>query len=990
MRGVLPRSCPMKKQSALLLAALVVIVGGAAFFLRSGDDTANPLTDGPTVAGPDAPQTEPAALAPVDAGHRKEDRIAAQATAVTAPADSTAADGAHPWQGQFAGVTGRLVEPDGTPAGGLTVELIEADGNMFSESVHHSLAIESLIVGKGTSNAEGVFRIEGARGEGFHGLTIDPGGGRSSLRLVEQSLTFGKITDIGDVVLDEYGVAFGTVIDDDGEPVAGARVRLAPVPEVLAQVGILDIREGSMFAFGDERIEVLDARRKFLAIMDRLPAATGMTDADGAFRIEGVPMGTISGGVDRKGHVCSTIATFEMTGEDHDVGEVELLFGRTATGKVVDAAGKAVAGIEVRAGTLHPMFQFGLLQEGVVTDESGRFAIGTIPEEGPIIGAARRWDGDPWTVARAVGSSEDVTIQLEMAAPLKIHLALEDGTPVGGGRFRLERVDGSGDVFRTAEEVMPMMKRPPVRNASAEPTPGQYEIAGVSMGNWIIEAQVEGMAPTVMEVIHTAESSPVALTMTGGKTLNLTVIDSVTREPLGAAHASLVIPGSALPVAVASGWSNDEGQIRLGPVASDLGQTSTARSVRLGKPGIVVERPGYAQNHLILESIDNPGPGALDHVIEMQPGGSIVGRVTWGGAAPEDRYMIGLDLRDSELPDIYAPRLAVTDAEGRFRIDGLIAGTYSGEVMERFLGGSPLGLFELEHEPERFARETVTVTAGAVTVWDLTLLPDGGVPKGWYEGRVLIDGAPPIGGMVHISQNQEKFEVPLDGTGSFRSPDLDAQGFQKVKITIQGTDENGDPEEEQIYNAWDRVPAGAAKEIFLEFRNTPLRVTVLNAATGEPVEGATVTHIQSRNYSKSRPTDENGLVTVRLRMGAESEDAKLSAKAKGFVETTEALPTTNLAAGFTIHIQPAVPCSGRVVLPSRNDNDYLIFTPEESDDFESTAWCEIEEDGSFSTEKLRVGTYKARLMSMDRNGKYLTIILGPNGDDGLVLDFTSL
>lgn len=981
----------MKQQAALLFAALVLLAAGAVYFLRSGDGTAEPVIEGPPVAAPEAPIAEPATLAALEPGQGPKTRVAAKTGTGLALDAGLATDGSHPWEGQLAGVTGRLVETDGTPVTGLEVELIEVDGNMFSDPIHHPLQADSLIVGKGRSGADGVFHLGGARGAGFHGLTIDPGGGRSTVRLVEQSLSYSEITDLGDVVLGDYGVAIGTVIDEDGEPVAGARVRLAPVPEIAVQVGILDVRRDSMLAFGDERVEVLSLRQKFLDVMDRLPAATGITDEEGAFRIEGVPIGTISGGVDRVGHVFSAIATFEMIGPDeHDCGEVELLFGRTARGQVIDAAGAPVAGIEVRAGALHPMFSFGLLQTGVVTSESGTFAIETIPEEGTIIGAARRWDGDPWTVATAVGSGENVTIKLESDASLRVHLALDDGTPVQGATFRLRSLHTAAMGMGPSTELTPMMKRSPARPATSEPEPGQYELAAVPLGSWMVEAEIEGMAPNLAQVDHTADGPPLEITVRGGRTMNIMVVDSVTKEPIGAAHASFVVPGASLPTAIVSGWSNDAGVLRLGPFSPDLETRQSSFGMRRSSLGLVVEKPGYAQYVMGLSGIDETPQQGLDRTIELLRGGTIVGRVTWAGAPPQDRYMALLEFEGPEFSDLSAPRLATTDVEGRFRIDGLMAGEYNLTVMERFLGGNPLGLMQLDHEPVTYARDMVTVTAGEETPWDLNLLGDGTVPKGWFEGRVLLDGTPPVGGVVRISENEDSYEIPLDGTGSFRSQEFDAQRIQNVQITIQAADGNGELKDEQIYQSWDRVPAGRGKKIMLEYQNRPLRITVLDAITGDPVRGASITHLKDRNYAQAGPTDDRGVASIRLRMESSDTEANLQITAEGYADGYESVPLDGPLPGLTVRLAPVVKCAGRVIVPPSVSDEYLLVSPVDQQGQANSSWCSINDEGLFASEELKAGTYRARLGSMDENGKHLTFVLGPNGDTEIVLDFTSL
>ena len=92
-----------------------------------------------------------------------EERSAAPLTVLAAPAPASneptsLAD--HPWAGSFAGLTGRLVEADGTPVEGLEVELYEFDAETVFSDGHHPVR-EELCTGKARSGADGRFSIEG-------------------------------------------------------------------------------------------------------------------------------------------------------------------------------------------------------------------------------------------------------------------------------------------------------------------------------------------------------------------------------------------------------------------------------------------------------------------------------------------------------------------------------------------------------------------------------------------------------------------------------------------------------------------------------------------------------------------------------------------------------------------------------------------------------------------------------------------------------------
>ena len=173
---------------------------------------------------------------------------------------------------------------------------------------------------------------------------------------------------------------------------AGARVRATVIPDIAVQTGALDVREGIVLTGEDEKGGVgFELPPSAFVLLDRLPIPTTTTLADGSFRLEGVPLGMVSGGADLAGHVAAKIGPINMTATEIDVGELELLFGRTVTGSVKNLAGEPVAGVSVSAGALHPLFEVAIMQPAGVTDELGQFSVQGIPEDGNIVGAIKRW-----------------------------------------------------------------------------------------------------------------------------------------------------------------------------------------------------------------------------------------------------------------------------------------------------------------------------------------------------------------------------------------------------------------------------------------------------------------------------------------------------------------------------------------------------------------------------------------------------------------------
>ena len=87
----------------------------------------------------------------------------------------------HPWAEHLAGVTGRIIEEDGTPVVAIRVELLEGDLGALLEPEFTAMGYADLSAGESITDPEGRFLIPGAVSNGLHALAIDSGGGRSTL-----------------------------------------------------------------------------------------------------------------------------------------------------------------------------------------------------------------------------------------------------------------------------------------------------------------------------------------------------------------------------------------------------------------------------------------------------------------------------------------------------------------------------------------------------------------------------------------------------------------------------------------------------------------------------------------------------------------------------------------------------------------------------------------------------------------------------------------
>ena len=162
-----------------------------------------------------------------DAAGAGSDRVA------VASEDMAAAGEEDPWDGELAGVTGRVVEEDGTPVEDILVTLMEADADFLlaSDWAQQGLEPPDLVLAETRTDEEGRFLMEGAYDAAFQGLAVDMAGPRSTLRFIDDQLHHDELNDVGDIVLRKGCTVTGQVLSEAGVGEPGVRVRLVPLPE---------------------------------------------------------------------------------------------------------------------------------------------------------------------------------------------------------------------------------------------------------------------------------------------------------------------------------------------------------------------------------------------------------------------------------------------------------------------------------------------------------------------------------------------------------------------------------------------------------------------------------------------------------------------------------------------------------------------------------------------------------------------------------------
>src|SRR6185369_9961006 len=537
----------------------------------------------------------------------------------------------------LSGVRGRLVEADGKPAAGLPVELLEMlpsafvgdYGSLFAGA---SPKFPELTVAKGKSGDDGVFVLEGTHGAAMHAVGVDLGGPRGTLRVIDRTLPSGELFDLGDVVLGACVAFKGTVEDEDGKPVAGARVRATTLPAIVFQPGVADVARAAGLLPRDgmrgaaQMVEFPDGLRAWEA---RLPLPTTRTGADGTFELKGVPQGLVTLVVDCDGF-SGTFKGPAPTGKrDKEIGTIELSRGRELHGVVVDAAGKPVAGAEVFGGVEIAVARMSVLFKGAPTGPDGRFKIEHLsPLAGALSVVARTSPLQVPTLQPVEDADRDVTVTLPGACSLGVRLKTKrDGAPLGDAGVELWLNTTADFPILT---LAPPHRVPPAQIETVEP--GHVVIHGLAPGTCALFGRVAGLARAMATCTVAAEATAeVTLEFAPATTLDVEVVDAATQAPIEWASVSSG-RGRMRQASTVTRRTNAEGKAQL----PEMPTVETPPENEWDQGGTYVRafHPAYAPQALPMTFPADGTSAPAPMRFELRPGAALKGRIHVGSGAP--------------------------------------------------------------------------------------------------------------------------------------------------------------------------------------------------------------------------------------------------------------------------------------------------------------------------------------------------------------------
>jgi len=975
----------------LALLALVAVLGGVAWWMLHGHGGA-PLPENPRPAAP-AKAHEPAAAesAAAETGLTVERAVEKLAPAA-APDAQRARPAPESYVKALSGIRGRLVEQDGTPIAGTKVELYELklEPVLSSAADYFNALPEDLgrfDVSASKSGEDGVFHLDGALVDALHLLAVDFGGMRPTFRVVDVSLERGVLVDLGDVVVAPALTLTGKVVDDEGAPVAGARVRAipqTPIPSQVFETGIADIRPDSVaLVYTKElnaRIELPAWARQLL---ERLPLPTTPTDQNGDFKLVGAPTGIITVIADLPGKfgvVKGGIPTARR--KEQSVGTLTLTSGRTLSGRVV-AGKQPVAGARVCLGAAIEIEgqHLAIGQPAGTTDNDGRFALGGMAASGGACVAIQLEEKGPWQLFGPL-EGDVVAIELPPRAPLTVRVHDTAGKAVEHADLRFSRSyprDTPAFFFEPCT----------LKGSLKEEGGGVYRCDGLPVGKWTALARVDGYGVGRGPFELTEAGAEIEVVLPPEFRARVHVVDAAGTPIEYALVSARFEEGDFgfIPTFVASARTDAEGRCEL-------------RRLPLGgKLTVSAKHAAFVTGASKVAPPASPATEAAEVELTLVGGGALVGRVRMGGGPPPHPLALVLVPQNEQLMlESGFIRFALTDADGAFKVQHLAPGDWKYNVLTRFLATEPFDFLpDKFKQPSELADGVFTIEEGKETAVEIDATPLDQLQPCIVRGVVRRDGRPAANVSVMV-YGKGNGRATTDETGRFEVADV-RPGESHLQVSSGGERSFSSVHEEVL-----TLRSGEVREVTIELHWVDVTLVVRDA-DGRYVQGANVngsrvnakggedTEDSSRNFVWQQ-TDAEGKATVAI---AKEGPWVFSVRSEGngTAHARVDVPSGGLDHPIEVTLDPGVRCAGRVefdgAAPS-DEGDWWIGIEAAGDEKSEVDVSSQEIDPKtrkFEVKGLRAGTYRASLYS--RDGRPLhsqTFTLSSHGDTNLVLRFS--
>lgn len=807
-----------------LLAAVALVL----WLGRSGDSDAS----GTAALVARTGSTDSAGNLPKPPATRGHDQAPASASldelpppAVEAPRDPIPAS----YRQALGALTGRVVQQAADspqslqPVPGLAIELVGGRASTFlrpRDALLDPAQLEpQLILGATATDDEGRFRIEGIDPRTIGALLLDPGGPRALFWPLEITPQSAQTADLGDLVLPAMATLFGTIADERGTPVEGARVRATDLPLPEAFSGVADFRAGGGVVIAGETEGFGNhfylPPPSLARLESRLPFPTTHTDSEGRFELTGVPPGLVVLVVDDGLHLplARTGVATGPAGGRRDLGTITVGDGLPLLVKVRTSDGQNVPEAQVFAGNQLPMAPVAVMKVSHARGVNGSAQFSGMAK-GPAWVAARADERHGFTVLSvpevAVG---EATVTLPAPRKLTVTVLDADGLPVTGANFY-------GRVVQ--ENQTPDFLLPPTSMASRTEVvePGRYLISDLEPTAWELTTMVPGHPQHRLNADLSAGNTTAEVRLQRGLSADVRVVAAGK--------------GTPIEYALVQAYPDEEGfELKLFESPSSTARTDAAglahfATLPAGSLRFVINHPAYA-----ITELEAALPATAELRAELSAGGSIAGQVLELGAPPAEPLAIML-MPMGGSGDNEMPRFTLTDRDGAFHFTRVDAGEVQLEARSRMEIGAGLSVFEaMFNSPLAEANVTVPEGGEAQVVLQVGAELEG-VETGFVSGQLTVNGAPAEGWKIR-TWGRIRRSVSTDAQGRF---DLGRIAAGKPTLLISAPSQtmgNGYTDQREL-----ELKADEQQFVPIDLTAGAISGRVISAATGQPLAGVEV------------------------------------------------------------------------------------------------------------------------------------------------------
>jgi len=773
-------------------------------------------------------------------------------------------------QGLQPGLHTLRLEADGHIPAERTVSLREGDRPWLDLEIIQASRLEVRVLGPGAKPMGGVearVRTEGSDGR-FHSE-----GERERLEDLRWESGPEDPVEIGPlargrrhrIVFRHPATAPLSLVLTPEEALVSRAVRLSPGGSIR-----LRVQDGERRPVAGARVHLASDDVADLDLLDELP----LSDEAGTLLLERLPPGTYTVRLQREGFRPATLREVKVeAGKTASPPPVELPSGLEIAGIVSDDLGEPLVAAEVAA----VFYEEGreLRAEGE-TDDEGAFRLDGLPD-GQVEMEVEAAGHLPLSDEVAEAGEIDLELVLERAAAIAGQV-LDAETDLPVGRFRISvRPEDRALYGRTwfagaspAEDV-----------ADAE---GRFRMEGFLAERYAVTFRAAGYRPHREAGVETrpGETAEMEVRLERGLSVEGTVLDDREGTP---------VPGASV------------GARGLVSTTTDMAGRFLLEGLE-GPTDLQVDHPMYVRASV--PAVD-PGEAGLVEV-RLRRGGSIEGTVFRKGREPLPGAEVGVRAEGKS---------ALTDAAGRYRIDGLPAGTLS------------VGKVDVPGSFQGYRRVQAEVREGETTTVDF-----GTGARLW--GQITHEGAPASGAelslmevLTSVSGRNPEFEAHTARAGEDGSYEIHglSGGLYGMTVVWEGRRtgrrlriEEGPEQRHDV----------AIRDLWLEGQmmdtetRAPVRGTVgANPRLPEDLTGGGSVTMMFRNEmgeqmefhsapSASGPTDADGRFRLLV---SEPGTYRLWGRGTGYRMPDEQtdLEVRNSLKGLELEMQPAIEMSVKIL-----------------------------------------------------------------------------